>query len=406
MRIITDPEKIEEIISSRYIEKIYPSKEDLERVLNSGQRLTLYIGIDPTAPFLHLGHSTNFFLLRKFQKLGHKVIFLIGDFTAQIGDPTGRLATRKALTKREVLENCKSYKEQAGKILDFKSKKNPIELKFNSRWLKKLTFEEVIKLAANFTSQRMLERDMFQERLKKQKPIRLDEFLYPLIQGYDSVAMDVDIEVGGTDQTFNMLVGRELMRIYKNKEKLVITTPLLINPKTGRKLMSKTESFIAINSPPNEMYGKIMALPDEVIVNCFKLSTEVPLKEIEEMGEKLKKKKVNPRDLKAKLAREIVSIYHGKKAAQIAEKEFERVFREKKLPTKIVKIKIKEKALNLLDLLVKTKLALSKSEAKRLVFQKGVKIDGETETNWQKIIEIKKGRVIQVGKRKFVRLDN
>ncbi len=396
-------QKIKEALS-RWVGKIYPSKEAFLRQLRAKKRLVFYHGIDPTAPHLHLGHSTNFFLLEKFQTLSHKIILLVGDFTARIGDPTGRETARKPLAKDQIMKNCEAYQQQAAKILDFKSKKNPVELKFNSQWLDKLTMEEITKLAANFTQGYMIKRSMFQKRLKEKKEIYLHEFLYPLFQGYDSVVMNVDVEVGGTDQTFNMLVGRDLMKIYRKKEKFVITTPLLINPKTGRKLMSKTESFIALDFPPNEMFGKIMALPDDVLIDCFKLCTEVPLKEIKEMENALKQKKANPRDLKARLAEEIVSIYHGKEVARKAEREFERVFKKKKLPSKIPEIKIKETSLNILELLVKTKLAPSKSEAKRLILQRGVKIEGEVQKDWQKIIEIKKRMIIQVGKRKFVRL--
>jgi len=395
MRINTNTKKIEEVLN-RWTDKIYPSKEKFLEALKN-RKLVIYHGVDPTAPDLHLGHSTNYLLLRKLQELGHKIILLIGDFTAQIGDPTGKLSARKALTKKQVLKNCKTYQAQVGKILDFKSKKNPAQIKFNSEWLEKLNLEDIVKLTANFTHGKIIKRNIFQERLKKGQEIYLHEFLYPLLQGYDSVVLDVDAEVGGTDQTFNMLVGRKLLRSFKKKEKFVITTPLLENPKTGKKLMSKSEGdYIALNDLPDEMYGKVMALPDEVLIPCFKLCTEVPLLEI--------KKITNPRDLKARLAREIVSIYHSKKAAQSAEKEFEKIFREKKLPTKIPGIKIREKKLAILDLLVKTKLASSKSEAKRLILQKGVKINGKVQRDWKKSIEIKKGMIIQVGKRKFIKL--
>ena len=394
---------IEEILN-RWTDKIYPSRKKFLEALNS-RKLVIYHGVDPTAPDLHLGHSTNYLLLRKFQDLGHKIILLMGDFTAQIGDPTGKISARKPLTKRQVLKNCKTYKEQVGKILDFKSKKNPTELKFNSQWLDKLTMEELTRLASKFTQGYMIKRSMFQKRLKEKKEIYLHELLYPLFQGYDSVAINVDTEVGGTDQTFNMLVGRDLMKIYRNKEKFVITTPLLINPKTGRKLMSKSEgNFVALNDKPNEMFGKIMALPDETTILCLKLCTEIPIKEIQVMARSLKQKVGNPRDLKIRLAREIVTIYHGKGVAERAEREFNKIFREKKLPTKIPEIKILQKTLNILDLLVKTKLAPSKSEAKRLILQKGVKINGRVQEDWRKTIEIKKGTIIKVGKRKFIKI--
>jgi tyrosyl-tRNA synthetase len=244
----------------------------------------------------------------------------------------------------------------------------------------------------------MIKRNMFQERLKKGQEIYLTEFLYPLLQGYDSVAMDVDVEVGGTDQTFNMLVGRKLMRKYRQKEKFVITTPLLENPKTGKKLMSKSEgNYIALDNPADQMYGKIMALPDEVIIPCFKLCTEVSLSTIKKIN--------NPRELKSSLAREIVAMYHSKEAAVKAEKEFEKIFKEKKLPTEMPKIKIKGAKLAILDLLKGAKLVSSKSEAKRLILQGGVKIDGEIQRDWQKVVEIKKGLIIQIGKRRFVKVN-
>lgn len=402
----SDKKIIDEIVFSRYIEKIYPSQKELENLLKSGKKLTVYIGIDPTASQLHLGHSTNFLLLKKFQKLGHKVILLIGDFTALIGDPTGRLEARKPLVKQEILKNCQSYKEQAGKILDFYSKENPAEIKFNSQWLSKLNLEKAIKLMAKVTVGQMIKREMFQRRIEQKKEIYLHEFLYPLLQGYDSVAMNVDIEVGGNDQTFNMMMGRDLVKEYLGKEKLVIATKLLINPKTKKKLMSKSEgNFIALNDKPDQMYGKIMALPDEVILSMFELCTEIEDQRIKEIREKLKEKKINPRKVKSELAREIVRIYHGFKLAKEAEQEFERVFREKKLPLKIPGIELKEKELNILDLLLITKLVSSRSEAKRLILQKAVEINGVLLKKWQEKIKIKKGIVIKVGKRRFLKLN-
>lgn len=402
--VITDKNKINQLLT-RAVDKIYPSKEALRKALESGKRLTVYHGIDPTGPQLHLGHSTNLFLLRKFQELGHRVILLVGDFTARIGDPGGKLAARRALTKKQVLANCKTYKQQAAKILDFKSKKNPPELKFNSQWLAKISLEEFLGLATNFTAQQILERDMFQERMKKGQGIRIHEFLYPLMQGYDSVAMDVDVEVGGTDQTFNMLVGRDLVKIYKNKEKFVITGPLLVNPKTKRRLMSKTEGgIIGLDDPPQEIYGKIMALPDEVITICFEQCTQIPSEEIKKMAEAMKKG-ANPRDFKARLAREIVTIYHNKDKAAAAEKEFNRIFREKEIPTEIRRWKVESREWKLINLLVDAKLAPSKAEARRLIEQGGVKIDKKVIKNWRAEVKPKKGMIIQVGKRKFIRLD-
>ena len=245
---------------------------------------------------------------------------------------------------------------------------------------------------------------MFQERLKRKEEIFLHEFLYPLFQGYDSVALDADCEVGGTDQTFNMLIGRDLMKIYKNKEKFVITTPLLVNPKTGKKLMSKTESFIGLDSPSNEMYGKVMALPDEVIFDCFKLCTDVSLKEIQNIKKALEQKITNPRDLKSKLAREIVSIYHGRKASLNAEKEFDRIFREGETPSQIKTLKITPRSIGAKELLVKCDLAKSLSEAQRLIEQGAVSLDNQVLKDWRQILQIKKPIVLKVGKYRFVKL--
>jgi len=401
VKIITNPLKIEEVLS-RGVEKIYPSFKDLEKIMLSGKRLRLYCGYDPTAPTLHIGHMVTLKKLAQFQTLGHEVIMLIGDFTGMIGDPTEKIGTRKKLSREEVLRNSKNYKKLTGKILKF-SGLNPCRLLYNSKWLDSLSFTDLIKLASNFTVQQMIIRYMFQERIRKEKPIYLHEFLYPLAQAYDSVAMDVDLEIGGKDQAFNMLCGRDLMKVLKNKEKFVLATKLLITPE-GKK-MGKTEgNLIPMDENPKEMYGKIMSWPDSLITIGFELCTDLPMEEITEISNQIKKRRLNPREAKAKLAREIVTICRNKRAAQKAEEEFNRVFKEEKLPSRIPGIKIREKALNILDLLVKIGLASSKSEAKRLILQKGVKINNQVQNDWQKIIEIKKGIVIQVGKRKFIRL--
>lgn len=404
-KVNIDLDKIKEVLDDSKIERIYPSKSALEKVLKSEKRLTIYHGIDPTGPQLHLGHSTNYFILRNFQNLGHRVILLIGDFTAMIGDPSDKTATRKSLTREQVLKNAKGYKKQLGKILDFNFKKNPIEIKFNSSWLDKLTFKDLTKLSANFTVFQLLKRDMFQQRIKKGKTIGLHEFLYPIMQGYDSVAMNVDMEIGGNDQMFNMLIGRELMEKVKNKEKFVITTKLLIAPGTDKKIMNKSEGrYIALEDSAKEMYGKTMALPDEVILTCLELCTEASQKEIQEIKKGLSSKKINPRDAKALLAREIVTIYHSKSAALEAEREFNRVFKEKKTPSQVESYKLGVKNLNILDLLIKTKLAPSKSEAKRLISQGAVKLDNRVIKDWQKKITPLSGAILRVGKKKFIKL--
>jgi len=400
-KIITDSNKIKEVLE-KGVERIYPTKEALEKLLKSGKRIRLYCGYDPTAPSLHLGHAITLRKLAQFQRLGHEVIFLIGDFTALIGDPTDKTAIRKRLTKQQIQKNLKNYKNQASKILKF-SGNNPAKVMFNSKWNSKLAPFKLIELAFNFSVQQMLVRDMFQERIKKDKQILLPEFLYPLFQAYDSVAMNVDLEIGGNDQTFNMLRGRDLMKLVKNKEKFVLTSKLLTDP-TGKK-MGKTEGdIVSLDEKPNEMYGKIMSWPDSLIIPGLELCTDLSLAKVKEIGNQLKNKKINPRDAKARLAWEIVSIHHNKIFATRAEREFNRVFKEHKVPFQVKSYKLKVKSLNILDLLFKTKLAPSKSEAKRLVEQNAIKIDKSIIKDWKKEIVIKKGMIIQAGKRKFVKL--
>ena len=385
---------------TRQIDKIYPSREALETVLKSAKKLAIYWGVDPTAPDMHLGHSTNFFVLRRFQKLGHKVVILMGDYTAQIGDPTGKDKKRKVLTEKEVKENLKTYQSQVLKILDPKK----TIFKFNSEWWNKMSAKELLALDDLFTQQQMVERDMFQKRIKEDKPISIKEFQYPLLQGYDSVALKTDIELGATDQLFNMLVGRALVKTFLKKEKFVITTPLLINPESGDKLMSKSEgNYVSLNDSPSQMYGKTMALPDGVILQCFEFCTDInndTIKNIEKrlvIGE-------NPRDLKAELAFEIVKIYHGNGKAKEAAMEFERIFTKKELPDKITTISLSRGLYDIVDLLSKSTLVKSKSEARRLVEERAVKIDGAAVEDLQTKIEVVSGLVIQVGKRRFVRI--
>lgn len=393
--------KIQEVLS-RGVEKIYPSREALEKALVSGKKIKLYCGYDPTAPSLHIGHAITLRKLAQFQKLGHEAIMLIGDFTAMIGDPTDKTAARKQLTRKQVLDNGKNYKKQASRILNF-SGKNPAKILYNSQWQDKLTSNKIIELAANFTVGQMIVRDMFQQRIKKNKPIFLHEFLYPLFQAYDSAAMDVDLEVGGNDQTFNMLCGRDLMKALKNKEKFVLTAKLLVDP-TGKK-MGKTEgNIVNLDEKPKEMFGKIMSWPDELIILGLELCSDVPMEEIKRIEQEIKENKINPRDAKIRLAEEIVSVHHGKERAKKAKEEFERVFKNKEKPSEMPEIKLKADDYNILDLLVKTKLAPSKGGAKRLVEQGGVKIDGKTINDWKKKIELKNRMVIQTGKRKFIEI--
>lgn len=389
--------KIEEVLTRR-VEQILPSKKELKKLMEK-RKIKLYLGIDPTSPQIHIGNAVPLRKLREFQNLGHEVILLVGTFTAQVGDPSERDKKRHSLTLAQIKKNMATFQKQASKILDFSKTK----IKHNADWLSKLKFGDLVKLTSNFTVSRLLERDMFQKRIKKGEEVRVNELLYPLMQGYDSVAMDVDLEIGGTDQTFNMLVGRKLQKVYNKKEKFILTVPLLIGL-DGRKMSKSYGNTVNLTDKPNDMYGKIMSLKDDLITHYFELCTDVSQVAIKKMKKELESKKVNPRDLKAKLAREIVKIYYGKIAAKKAEKEFDRIFRQKRLPSKIKEIRIKKRKINILDLLVKTKQAPSKSEAKRLISQRAVEINGAIKKDWRDIIDIKKGMVIKVGKRRFIEI--
>lgn len=383
---------------TRGVEHIYPKPEFLEARLNEDKQISIYLGIDPTGPNLHIGHMIPLRKLKQFQDLGHKIILLIGDFTAMIGDPTDKSATRKQLTREEVLENCKKYKEQASKILDFDGD-NAAQMVFNGDWLSKLTFAEVVELSAHFTVQQMSERDMFDKRLKEGKPVYLHEFLYPLMQGYDSVAMEIDGEVGGNDQTFNMLAGRTLEKQILNKEKFVITMKLLADT-TGKK-MGKTEgNMITLEDSPQDMFGKVMSWTDGMIIGGFELCTDVSDEEIAEISEQLNGDAINPRDLKMRLAREIVTLYHSQDHAESAQEHFINLFSNKNTPDEIPEFKTKD--LNIISVLVDSGLCSSKSDARRNIEQGGVKVNDEKVTDDS--VSVAAGDVIQKGKRHFVKV--
>jgi len=402
-KVITDENQIEEFLNSRYIETVFPSKPKVKEMLTLGRRLVFYLGIDPTGPDIHLGHTTNLFVLKKLFQLGHKIILLIGDFTAMVGDPTGKEATRKPLTDKEIKENMKTYLDQICKVLPRKT----FEVRYNSSWYEKMPLKEWLRINSFFTQQQMIARDMFQERIKKDKPISLQEFVYPVLQGYDSVAMDVDGEIGGTDQTFNMLIGRDLLRRLKNKEKIVITTKLLEDPRSGKKIMSKSEGqYISLNDLPWDMFGKTMAMPDSAILPLFTLTTELPDSKINEIKKRLANGE-NPRNIKEELAYELVRMYYGEKEAEKAKQEFRRVFSERQFPENIDERKISElstdsSSVSILLALKGFGLASSISEAKRLIEQKAVSVNGEIVKNWD--YEVKSGDIIKVGPRKFIKL--
>ncbi len=392
-------EQIKELLD-KGVANIYPSREFLAERLNNGQKLRIYQGFDPTASTLHIGNMVGILKLKQFQELGHEVIFLIGDYTAMIGDPDKKTA-RQQLTREQVLANCKDYQKQASRFLNFKGK-NPVALKFNSQWLKKLTFAETLELLTNFTVQRMLERDLFQERIKAGNPLYLHEFMYPVMQAYDSVAMDVDGEIGGNDQTFNMLSGRDLMKSLKGKEKFVLTMKLLEDP-TGKK-MGKTEgNMITLNDSPTDMFGKVMSWTDNMISLGFELCTNATMAEVADL-EKMLKNGVNPRNLKAQLGKEIVTLYHSKQKAVEAETEFNKIFKDKDTPDDISETVIANQSYNIIDLIITAKLITSKSEAKRLVEQGGVKLNDQIIKNWKNSVTPKTGDILKVGKRKFTKL--
>ena len=394
---MTDKVKIITEIFDRFVGNTYPNKEAVFDALKN-KKLKIYLGIDPTGPHLHLGHATNLIVLKKLQKLGHEIVLLIGDFTARIGDPTDRLAARKPLTAAEVRKNLKTFKAQAAKIINF-SGPNAVRLVFNSKWHAKMTFEKVIELASHFTEQQIIERDMFRDRLKTGRVIGLHEFLYPLMQGYDSVALNVDMEIGGTDQTFNMLAGRKLQKIFNRKEKFVLTTKLLEHPRTGKKLMNKSEGgLINLDDAPDEMFGKLMALDDASMFPIARLSTEMPLARLSELETKVKNKTLNPRDAKIEIAEEVVSLYCGKKEAKRARKEFVRVFSKKEAPEEAEKLEIMNKNIGAVDLLIAAGVK-SRSEARRLIEQGAVSVDNAAITDPDQ--KVASGKILKIGKHRF-----
>lgn len=403
--IDTNPEKIHELLT-RSVKEILPTKESLEKELFSGKKLRIYIGTDATGTSLHLGHATNYIILEKFRKLGHEVIFLIGDFTSRIGDPTDKTAARIQLTREQVVENVKTWLDQIRPIVDIDNKENPVKILYNHDWLSKLDFEEVLKLASHFTVQQMLERDMFQKRLQEQKPIHLHEFLYPLMQGYDSVAMDVDIEMCGNDQKFNALAGRTLQKKINNKEKFVFITTLLENPNTGEKMMSKSlGTGVFLDSSADQMYGGIMAQADENIHQLFVDCTYVSDIEIMDMVFGMQNGE-NPMQYKKRLAREIVTIYHNENEALAAQTNWENTFSEGGLPDVIPEVSGESETL-LSEVLVANNILDSKGEFRRLTDEGGIKIVSEDLietkiTDFQ--YKLSETIVLKIGKKKFVKV--
>ena len=407
--VITNPQKVEEVLTRR-VDKILPSKKALKKLLLSGKKIRLYQGFDPTGYRLHLGHIIGLKKLMEFANLGHEVIFLFGTGTVLAGDPSQRergrgrtlLETSEKDLQKVINKNIKDWKKQTSQIVDFK---NPnVKIKKNGDWLCKLSLKDVLNIASHISSVQLFKRDMFQKRIKRGDTVWTHEVLYPLLQGYDSVYMDVDLEIGGTDQEFNMLIGRELLRKMKGKEKFILTVPMILG--TDGKQMSKTSgNCVWLDDSAKDMFGKLMGIPDEQIVPYMELVSDIPTKEVKKIKKGLGSKKIHPMKAKKKLGLAVTKQFHGEKKAQEAQRHFERVFQKRKLPKKSPSLSIKklsQNPINIIDLLVETKLATSRSQAKRLVKQKAVKINNETIEQLSNVT-IKSGNIIHIGKKKWLK---
>lgn len=364
-----------------------------EEKLKAGKPIRLYWGIDPTGARIHLGHAVPLRKMRAFADAGHEVILLIGSFTAMIGDPSGRDTMREPLTRKQVEENFETYKQQASKILDFAK----IKIRYNHEWLEKLTLEDLLGLSSNFTVQQMMERDMFERREKEGKPISVQEFFYPLMVGYDSVVLDVDCELGGTDQEFNMLAGRTLQKAYGKREKFVLTSKLLEGT-DGRKMSKTYDNCVYLDDTPKDMYGKLMRVKDDLIAQYMECCTDIPMEEIA-AAQKAMKKGENPKTFKMRMAKEVTALYHGPKAAEAAESDFTAVFSEKGVPEAMPEVKAGEGSL--VDLLIEHGLIPSKSEARRLIEQKGIHLNDTVVDSLDAKVE---EGIVRVGKRKFLKI--
>ena len=376
-------------------------EEELKKKFDSGKKLNIKAGFDPTAPDLHLGHTVLINKLRQFQTLGHQIIFLIGDFTGMIGDPSGKSATRPPLSTEEVKENAKTYQEQIFKILD----PDLTKVVFNSSWMNKMNAADLIRLTSHHTVARMLERDDFDKRYKSNQPISIHEFLYPLIQGYDSIALDADVELGGTDQKFNLLVGRQLQEVHGKSPQVVITMPILEGLDGSQKMSKSLGNYIGIDEPAKEMFGKIMSISDTLMWRYFELLSFKDLGEIEQYKKQVETG-TNPRDIKFDLAEEIITRFHNSKSAQDAKNDFVKCFSNNAIPDVIdeIEIKVSDKGVVFANLLKEIKLVSSTSDAHRMIKQAAVKIDGERVDDGKQILQEGFSAVIQVGKRKFARV--
>jgi tyrosyl-tRNA synthetase len=380
-------------------------KTKLEKSISTGKPLRIKLGLDPTAPDIHLGHTVVLHKLRQFQEFGHQVVLIIGDYTGRIGEPSGKSETRKQLTEEEIEKNAATYKEQIFKVLD----PDKTELRYNGEWLSRLSFADVIRLASNYTVARMLERDDFSNRFHNEEPISIHEFLYPLMQGYDSVAIEADVELGGTDQKFNLLIGRTLQREYGLEPQVALMMPILEGLDGKQKMSKSLGNYIGITESPREMYGKTMSISDDLLVRYLSLVTRFSEEEVSSIEKGLQENRLHPRDIKMQLAREIVSMYHSQEAAREAEEEFKRVFSKGQLPDSIPEFTIsaeelKDNKIWLPKLLSLANMTSGTSEARRMIKQGAVKINDKKIENQDEEVEITDGMIIRVGKRKFIRI--
>ena len=404
MTSFLEPERQLELLRRGAAEII--REEELLDKLREGRPLRVKLGLDPTAPDIHIGFAVVLRKLRQFQDLGHEAILVIGDFTALIGDPTGKKQTRPMLTPEEVERNAATYREQYSRILD----PERTRVVFNSQWLSPLRFADVVRLCSKTTVARILEREDFAARWREGNPIGLHELLYPLCQAYDSVALQADVELGGTDQKFHNLMGRELQREFGQPPQVVLLTPILPGLDGVEKMSKSLGNYIGIGEPPEEMYGKVMSIPDSLMPTYFELCTDVPMEEVRAIEEGLRSGRLHPRDVKRRLAREIVAVWHGQEAARRAEEEFDRVFAREELPSEVPEVHLPAAELDaqgrvgVVPLLRRLGLVASNSEARRLVAQGGVSVDGQRVTDAEARVSVRTGTVVRVGRRRFARV--
>jgi len=389
-------------VLSRGCESLYTQQELEQRLKGAGEagrQLRIKLGLDPTAPDIHLGHTVVLRKVRQFQDLGHRAVIIIGDYTARIGDPSGANKTRPVLSPEEIDANAATYVEQAGKVLDTSPDK--LEIRRNSEWLEDLKLADLLKLASQMTVARMMERDTFKKRLASDVPIGVHEFFYPLMQAYDSVCISADVELGGNDQTFNNLVGRDIQRAHGQQPQIVMIMPILVGLDGVEKMSKSKGNYIGVTDEPNDMFGKVMSIPDALMGNYFALLTELPAQQIDTL---LDPARTHPRDAKAALGKMIVERYHGARAAGGAAAEFDRVFSQRNAPTDMPEIRAPGKSMNIVELIVLAGFAKSNSDARRLIAQGAVDIDGATISDAAATVELKGGSVLRVGKRRFGRI--